>query len=205
MTILGNSAVPSFGFNQSSQYNQVSPASNSLTTPAQVIQVTKLWAYFGGTSGTVGGCKLAIWGTGGTLIYSSQTFTAPSGRQWVSVIPSTTLLLNPTSAIFVGWWAPVGSNMEWGVRSTGSWQGRKNVNPVGTMSGATVNDGAFQAGEAGGYLEYQPASVYQGPSGGGAPVSVQGIYQGPAGGGTPVQVLGVYQGPAGGGAPVRIW
>ena len=122
-----------------------------------MIRVTKLWAYFGGTSGTVAGCKLAIWGTGGTLIYASQTFTAAHSRQWQSIVPSTVVLLNPSSAIFVGWWAPVGSNMEWGVRSTGSWQGRKNVTPVGTMAGATINDGAFVAGEAGGYLEYVPA------------------------------------------------
>lgn len=203
MTILGNSTTSFPAFFQSSQYNQVSPDSNNLVTPAQMIQVTKLWAYFGGNGGTVPGCKLCVWGTGGTLIYASQTFTAPSGRQWVSVVPSTTLLLSPATGCFVGWWAPVGSNMETGLRSTGHWQGRKNVNPVGTMAGATVDD--LQAGEAGGYLEYQPASVYQGPNGGGAPISVQGIYQGPNGGGAPVAVLGVYQGPAGGGTPVRIW
>lgn len=203
MTILGDSSNPSFGNIQSSQYNQASPDSNSLTTPSTMIQVTKLWAFVGGNGGTVAGAKLCVWGTGGTLIYSSQTLTLPSGRQWVSVVPSTTLLLAPATGCFVGWWAPVGSALDWGVRSSGHWQGRKNVNPVGNMTGATVDD--LLAGEAGGYLEYQPASVYQGPSGGGAPVSVQGIYQGPNGGGSPVQVLGVYQGPAGGGTPVRIW
>lgn len=205
MTVLGNNAAMPVNFNQSTQYNQVAPASNSLTTPAFEIQVTKLWAYFGGNVGTVPGCKLCVWGTGGTLIYASQTFTAPSGRQWVSVVPSTTLLLAPATGCFVGWWAPVGSNMEFGVRASGSWQGRKNVTPAQTMAGATTNDGAFLAGEAGGYLEYQPANIYQGPNGGGAPVSVQGVYQGPNGGGTPVAVQGIYQGPSGGGTPVRIW
>lgn len=153
MTVLGNSSNPTFGHDSSVTWNQISPHTNNLVTPSNKIRVTKLWAHFGGTSGTVAGCKLCIWGTGGSLLYASQTFTAASGRQWQSVVPSTVVLIDAGTAIYVGWWAPVGSNLDWGLRSPGHYQGRQNIAAAGSMSGSTV-DPVGVAGETGGYLEY---------------------------------------------------
>lgn len=166
MTVLGNTSDPTWGFNQSATYNQVSPHTNALTTPAQVIKVTKLWAYFGGTSGTVGGCKLCIWKTDGTLLYASQTFTAPNGRQWASVVPNTLVLLDPSTSIYVGFWTPSGASIEWGIRSSGKWQGKQNQSSVSSMSGATEPGSPYTQGEAGGYLEYGPAGGLSFASGG---------------------------------------
>ena len=167
MTVLGNTSDPTFGFNQSSTYNQICPNSNALTVPGTKIIVTKLWVYIGVFSGSFSGGKLCIWGTGNTLLYASQgALSVGTSRRWRSIVPDTTVLLNGGSTIFVGCWVPTTANLEWGIRSSGGWKGRQDIASASSMSGSSSPGSPYIQGEMGAYLEYEPAGGVGYASGG---------------------------------------
>src|SRR5487761_1970512 len=143
---LGNTSAPTYGDNNTSAYNEIGPT--GWLTPPSGSYVSKLWGWFGSTSGGAMTAHLLLVGSGGSLIVDAGAQTV-YGLAWQSA-PITPHQFVGTNTIGVAWW--VGAEVNFGVYSGGNWQG-ENVGGPSNLNGFEPGYPYLQGG-TGYYLEY---------------------------------------------------
>jgi hypothetical protein len=170
--ILGNTSAPSAGGNDTSGDNEIAPT-GFVTLPANGY-ITKLWGYFGSTSG---GAMAA------TLILFDQTLTirttaSPAtvyGQSWqgVGIAPYS---LASGSQMGVGWY--VNAEVHFSVYSSGQWRGG-HVGGASNAGGFAIPGYPFFQGGTGYYVEWIDALTVSGVSpstaASGASVTISGV------------------------------